>query len=94
MFRFSFQQLAVLAFGLFFFSSNAMAQGSARTHYFGYSASNASNPCKVFIGVGTSSTHEGLKVDYTIDDTPAQNSGILAGDIILAIDGVPVSSQA
>lgn len=52
------------------------------------------NPCKVFIGVGTSSVTGGLKVDYTIDDTPARTYGVQAGDVILALDGVPVSTYS
>ena len=52
------------------------------------------NPCKVFIGVGTSAVSGGLKVDYTVDDTPASTYGILAGDVILALDGAPVSTQS
>ncbi len=51
------------------------------------------DPCKVFIGVGTSSVSGGLKVDYTVDNTPATESGIQAGDVLLALDGVPLSTQ-
>jgi len=51
-------------------------------------------PCEVFIGVGTNSHRgEGVKVNYVIDDTPAAASNIRAGDIILALDGVPVNNQ-
>lgn len=52
------------------------------------------DPCKVFIGVGTTSVETGgLKVDYIVDNTVAVESGLKAGDIILAIDNVPVASQ-
>ena len=53
-----------------------------------------SNPCKVFIGVGTSDVSNGLKVDYTLDNTPAQEYGVQAGDIILSLDGVSVRTQS
>jgi S1-C subfamily serine protease len=54
------------------------------------------NPCSPFIGVGTEQDSEsgGLVVDYTVDNTPATKYGVLAGDVILAIDGVPVKSQS
>ncbi|MBP6827054.1 MAG: PDZ domain-containing protein [Saprospiraceae bacterium] len=57
-------------------------------------ASEHRNPCRVFIGVGTSSVSGGLKVDYTIDDTPAKDSGVQPGDVILTLDGVAVSTQS
>lgn len=52
------------------------------------------DPCRVFIGVGTSSVTGGLNVDYTVDNTPATESGIQAGDVILTLDGVPVTTQS
>ncbi|MFN0215111.1 MAG: PDZ domain-containing protein [Saprospiraceae bacterium] len=52
------------------------------------------NPCKPFIGVGTSTVSEGLIVDYTVENTPATKYGIQAGDVILTLDGVPVRSQS
>lgn len=56
---------------------------------------NHRNPCKVFIGVGTTRHAEtnGLKVDYTVENTPATTYGVQEGDIILALDGVPVTTQ-
>ncbi|MBX2892736.1 MAG: PDZ domain-containing protein [Saprospiraceae bacterium] len=51
------------------------------------------NPCKVFIGVGTSTVAGGLRVDYTVDDTPASIAGVQPGDVITALDGTPVSTQ-
>jgi S1-C subfamily serine protease len=52
------------------------------------------DPCKVFIGVGTNQISQGLRVDYTVAETPAQAANVQAGDIILALDGVPVKTQA
>jgi S1-C subfamily serine protease len=57
-------------------------------------SNNYRNPCKVFIGVGTSVVSEGMKVDYTVDDTPATASGVQPGDIIVALDGAPVRSHS
>ncbi len=67
-----------------------------KTHYkapYSYSYSGVRNPCRVFIGVGTSPENGGLKVDYTIDDTPASTYGLKVGDIILSLDNVAVSSH-
>ncbi|MCC7465411.1 MAG: PDZ domain-containing protein [Saprospiraceae bacterium] len=74
------------------FSANLLAQ----TNFYTYSNQHTfapSDPCRVFIGVGTSRTEGGLKVDYTVDNTPATASGIKAGDVIMAIDGIQVRSQ-
>lgn len=52
------------------------------------------DPCRVFIGVGTSSVDGGgLKVDYTVDNTPATRYGVQKGDVILTLDGVKVNTQ-
>ena len=51
------------------------------------------NPCKVFIGVGTDSSPNGLVVDYTVENTPATQNDIKKGDIILKIDGITVTTQ-
>lgn len=59
-----------------------------------YTYSNDRNPCKVFIGVGTSPESGGLKVDYTMENTPARSYGVEVGDIILALDNVLVSSYS
>ncbi len=61
-------------------------------HFF---INNERNPCKVFIGVGTVRHAEsgGLKVDYTVDNTPATTYGVKAGDVILSLDGVAVRTQ-
>lgn len=61
---------------------------------YNYSFSNRRDPCKVFIGVGTSIMNEGLRVDYTVDDTPAEKYGVQAGDVILALDGQNVVTQS
>ncbi len=57
---------------------------------------NNRNPCRVFIGVGTTHHTEtgGLKVDYTVDNTPATQYGVQKDDVILALDGVSVHTQA
>lgn len=59
-----------------------------------YNFSEHRNPCKVFIGVGTSVVPGGLKVDYTVDNTPASTYGVQAGDVILALDGAPVRTHS
>lgn len=88
--RFSYK-LALLPAILLFATSGLFAQESSFRHF--YSFSN-DNPCKPFIGVGTSSVAEGLKVDYTVENTPATQYGVQTGDVILALDGVPVRTQA
>ncbi len=53
------------------------------------------DPCKVFIGVGTSRrSEEGLFVDYIVENTPAEVSDVRAGDVILSLDNVEVSTQS
>lgn len=74
----------------------AVVELSAGTHFFnaGWNVENEHrDPCKVFIGVGTSSVPGGLTVDYTVNNTPATQYGVQAGDVILALDGAPVRSQ-
>ena len=54
------------------------------------------DPCRVFIGVGTtdfSAENKGLRVNYTVENTPATAAGVQAGDIILALDDAPINSQ-
>ncbi len=53
------------------------------------------DPCQVFIGVYTStnSSRNGVDVNGVIGDTPAEVSGIQKGDVILEMDGVPVSTH-
>ncbi len=51
------------------------------------------NLCKPFIGVFTSRVSDGMKVSRVIDGTAAERSFIQAGDIITALDGVPVHSH-
>ena len=52
------------------------------------------NPCKVFIGVETSPVSGGLNVDNIWENTPAKTYGVQPGDVIVALDGVPVRSQS
>ena len=73
----------------------AKTENSHSTYYYesnGYGHANGHNPCKVFIGVGTSPESGGLKVDYTMDNTPASTYGVQVGDVILALDNAAVSS--
>lgn len=80
----------------FFFLALAFSANlSAQTQYTNFNKNifAPANPCRVFIGVGTSRTESGLKVDYTVDNTPATACGIKAGDVILALDGIQVRSQ-
>jgi S1-C subfamily serine protease len=52
------------------------------------------DPCKVFIGVYTSQhgLENGLRVDGVIDNTPAKESAVQPGDIILAFNGLAVNT--
>ena len=88
---FSFKQFALLPALLLVCSTIVSAQECT----INYTSADFShrNPCKPFIGVGTSSVAAGLNVDYTVDNTPATQYGILAGDVILTLDGVAVRSQ-
>jgi len=55
------------------------------------------DPCKVFIGVyvgGQAHTGKGVQITGIIGNTPAETDGIEAGDIILAMDGVPVNNNS
>lgn len=94
------QRFGLLAFALLFVGTFVSAQDNTTYRHYDFKASNFNyqfsehrDPCKVFIGVGTSNTEGGLKVDYTVDNTPATEYGVLAGDVILSMDGIPVRSQ-
>lgn len=86
----SFQQRWLLPAFLCFALSTLSAQHSS---YQNLASLQESKPCKVFIGVGTSSVAEGLQVDYTLENTPASTYGVQAGDVIVSLDGVPVRTQ-
>ena len=61
-----------------------------------FSYTTQRNPFAVFIGVYTSdwaADGRGVKVTGIVDDTPAKQSGVQVGDIILAFDGQPVNTQ-
>jgi len=61
----------------------------------GYKTSDKyeADPCKVFIGVYLSNNHgEGVRVNGVIRNTPAFESDVQPGDVILALDGVPVNT--
>lgn len=97
--RLSLQRLGLLSALLLLCCAALPAQENAGDHHYTwnpgkYSYSGHRDPCKVFIGVGTSSVSEGLKVDYTVDDTPASAAGIQAGDVILSLDGVAVRTHS
>lgn len=54
------------------------------------------DPCDVFIGVyvgGTANDGKGVQVSGIIGNTPAEASGVLAGDVILSLDGVAVNDN-
>ncbi|MBK9339034.1 MAG: PDZ domain-containing protein [Lewinellaceae bacterium] len=94
--QFFFQQFGLSSLLLLLFCATLPAQESfgvtfRRDHS---NFSNQHDPCQVFIGVGTSAVSGGLQVDYTVDGTPARTAGVLAGDVLLALDGVPVRSQS
>lgn len=93
MMRLSFQRLAWLPAFMLFFGSALSAQEQffhLKTSDWGH----RSDPCRVFIGVGTSSVSDGLLVDYTVEGTPARTAGVQPGDVILSLDGVPVRTQS
>jgi hypothetical protein len=53
------------------------------------------DPCKVFIGVrlsGNGPEGKGIKIQGIIEDTPAEDVALIAGDVILALDGVEVNT--
>lgn len=91
--RLSFPRLTATAAFLLLFGAILPAQEQV-FHFKTSKMSHSGDPCRVFIGVGTSSVSNGLKVDYTVDNTPATESGVLAGDVILSLDGVPVRTQS
>lgn len=97
--RLSLQKLGMSTVLLLFCCATLPAQEQTGGQHFNWNPGNYSfsghrDPCKVFIGVGTSSVPGGLKVDYTVDDTPASVSGVQAGDVIVSLDGVPVSTYS
>ncbi|HMO39322.1 MAG TPA: PDZ domain-containing protein [Saprospiraceae bacterium] len=53
------------------------------------------DPCAVFIGIYSSSrgTQPGVRVSGVIAGTPAKASGIQPGDVIIALDDVPVNNH-
>jgi len=59
-----------------------------------YSGPYKENPCQVFIGVYTSTHYDGgVDVRGVINNTPAFQSGVQPGDIILAMDGIQVNTH-
>jgi len=64
-------------------------------HYTRQSSRYQVDPCKVFIGVYTTSNYDtkGVRVTGIINNTPAMEANIQKGDIITAIDGLPVHSH-
>ena len=55
------------------------------------------DPCKVFIGVyvgGQAHLGKGVQITGIIGNTPAEADGVEAGDIILAMDDVPVNNNS
>lgn len=58
-----------------------------------YSYTTERDPCLPFIGVYTTSNNGLITVSGVIENTPAKNSGILPGDMILSLDNMPVATQ-
>jgi len=54
------------------------------------------DPCQVFIGVttGTHRSQTGVRISEIIPDTPAEEAGLQAGDIITSIDGMATYSYS
>jgi membrane-associated protease RseP (regulator of RpoE activity) len=55
------------------------------------------NPCAVFIGIYTTDramSGEGLRITGVIEDTPAKESGLQPGDVILSLDGQPINTYS
>ena len=73
-------------------------KASPRPHHYTQHSSRYQyqvDPCKVFIGVYTTANYDekGVKVTGIIKNTPAMEANIQKGDIITAIDGLPVRSH-
>ncbi len=69
---------------------------SADRSFYSYTATVERDPCAVFIGVYTSDVSmegQGVRVTGIVDNTPARESGIQPGDVILSLDGQPVNSH-
>ncbi|MCO6480476.1 MAG: PDZ domain-containing protein [Phaeodactylibacter sp.] len=65
--------------------------------YTRYVLNDERDPCKVFIGVyvgGKAHIGKGVQVTNVIGNTPAEADGLQPGDIILAMDGVPVNDNS
>jgi len=77
------------------FKQNITLGKKATPRSYHYRSSYQVDPCKVFIGVHTNSNfnEKGVTVHSVIDDTPAMEANIQKGDIITAIDGLPVRSH-
>lgn len=75
--------------------ANNFQRGNNRSY--SYSSNYKVDPCKVFIGVFTSTnshrSSDGLTVNGVIEDTPAEEAGLQQGDIIIAMDGVNVNNH-
>jgi len=52
------------------------------------------DPCAVFIGVYTTDNGTGVRVTDVIENTPAKESAMQPGDVILALDDQPVNTYA
>ena len=71
-------------------------KATPRNHHTARSSSRYQvDPCKVFIGVYTTSrfSEKGVRVNGVINNTPAMEANIQKGDIITAINGMPVKSH-
>lgn len=55
------------------------------------------DPCRVFIGVVIGDydyNPKGVRIQRIVDNTSAEEAGLLAGDYIVAIDGVPINTHS
>lgn len=65
--------------------------------YTRYVLNDERDPCRVFIGVyvgGQAHIGRGVQITGIIGNTPAETDGVEAGDIILAMGGVPVNNNS
>lgn len=73
------------------FQTNVVLSEGRRSYHYSYER----DPCKVFIGVyttGRGAAGDGVKVTGVIESTPAYESDVRRGDIIMQLDGAAVNT--